>query len=402
MRRGLIAVSSILALALCGCGTKGAEESATVQVQPTVGFEESDRVVRDFASPIFSVNDTLPLLENGSVAGYVSINRVTRLGIWDWYNTEAVTNGVKYSYSVNFTLDLTESIGNYSDGVKLLSEAYLVDGNGNEIGKPCNVGWSGFETVAQLYQNSPSMTVEIGVQPNAEVSESVQLKLCVRTADGKEFTPILLGNDAISTAVEGPSVRTEAATVTSINGATYSIEIADVYDSYNPTTDSISKNKLERFYDFQYRVWYKTAPTVDREVLSFDSFNGNALQSKMVIGVQSDADSTVLYENDSRALWFMYSDSSKTTTYVSEGDLAIQPGYEAQYGANRKVPETTTTQPVYLRFRIEFPEEQKARSLQERLDFDGRFLVYQLPIGERSMMTVHESLQEENEDESDE
>lgn len=390
-------MKKFLTIALCsvlfitGCSKKNVESGGTETITPlNVGVIKSEIKVSDDSDIFFSSSDNIPIIRNHSICGLLKVNRITRLGIWDWYNQAAVTNGVKYSYSVNFTIDFSSSIKKTEDAVKILSSAYLVDGSGGVVGKPCEVGWSGFEKIAQLYDSSPSMTVEIGVQPERVLEENDSLELRLQTSDGAEFDPIFLRNEELVNAVEGPTLQTAEVDVESINGAIYSVGVANVFFGSNPTTAGSNDDDLKDYYDFSYSVWYKQAPSNSREVLCFDSYDGNALQTKLVLGVQSDVDSSLLYENDESALWFKFKDSSETESYVTTGDAAIKPGIEAQYSTNRLVPETTTVQPTYLRFRVEFPEEQKARSLQERLDFNGRFLVFQLPIGARELQSIYE------------
>lgn len=384
----------VLCFFICGCNKEAksdkVESSDVGETIATVGYETTDKVVTDSGDIFFDSGDTIPIVKDNKVAGTLKLNRITKLGIWDWYNQTAVTNGIKYSYAINFTIDFSESIKSADDNVKLISNAYLIDSSGNVVGKPCDVGWSGFEKVAQLYDSSPVMTVEIAVQPEQNITENTELELCIKTSDGKEFDPIILDGSELNNAVVGPSVKTVDADISSINGAIYTIRIDNVHFSVNPTTFGSNKDDLKQYYDFGYAVWYKQAPNNDREVLSFDSNDGNSLQTKIVIGVQSDVDDTILYEQDTHALWFKYRDSSETMSYVTTGDATVKPGIEAQYLTNRTVPITTTVQPTYLRFRIEFPEEQRARNLQERLDFDGRYLVFQLPIGTRTLPSVYD------------
>lgn len=79
----------------------------------------------------------------------------------------------------------------------------------------------------------------------------------------------------------------------------------------------------------------------------------------------------------------LYSDSSKTGSYVVRFPLALNCGETATVSTNRLIPSSTKDRPTYIRIVVKFPAEIKARSFEEVRAFSGRYLVYQIPLGVR-------------------
>lgn len=175
----------------------------------------------------------------------------------------------------------------------------------------------------------------------------------------------------------------DVAEIQSVNGAVYNLSFHDVYlESHEISNYEKIEDGSHSFYDFQYDVNYVSAPTNDTTVLTFDAFNNNAMVGSPIMEVYSDQDGTKLYdEYDVERL--LYSDSSKTGSYVVRFPLALNCGETATVSTNRLIPSSTKDRPTYIRIVVKFPAEIKARSFEEVRAFSGRYLVYQIPLGVR-------------------
>lgn len=387
----LIAISLLL---LSGCrGTASntttsdavandTESTDTVDYQDVFSVESTEvREVRDTQIQ-FKPGDTMPLMTNGEAVGSLYVNWVQRLGIWDFNNATACAVGSKSSYTINLHVDFTDTI---TDGeTKCLTiEGYLVNGKGEKVGSPCCVGWSGFPQVAQLYDRTKEVDVEVGIQPEILDETGCGIRLEVKDNDGNVYDPIMLSALFLAGAEQGVSIADTQRTVHCINGAAFTINVDEV--SINEVWGDNYDELLARYYDVDYRIVYDMAPGNDREDLQFDSNNGNALKTKLIMGVQADVDAVYTYEGDENAVRQLYADNLDefgvytTTTFPN---LAV--GASEVYTVNRKIPDTTGT-PGYVRIQFEFPEEAKVRSLEEMKSFDGRFCIIQQEITEREL-----------------
>ena len=134
-----------------------------------------------------------------------------------------------------------------------------------------------------------------------------------------------------------------------------------------------------------YDVKYVSYPTNEREVLTYDSFNGNALVTPPVIEVYSELDSTKLYDEVPTAERLLWSNRTTTASYVIPFPKTLFAGESTTVSSNRLIPETTKTQPTYVRIVLKFPTEIKGCSLEEIQKFSGRYLVYQIPLSVRQL-----------------
>ena len=133
---------------------------------------------------------------------------------------------------------------------------------------------------------------------------------------------------------------------------------------------------------------YLKKPIKNVDVAKFDEYKKMKMSSKLVVGVSSQSDKKILYNNYPKAKRFIYSnsvDEDDTEYYVATKDVYLGRGAQATYTDNRRVPSTATTKPEYLRFRVEFPEERAARTDDEMMKFNGRFIVYQIAPEERKL-----------------
>ena len=143
---------------------------------------------------MFEPGETIPILLDGAVKGYLDVNWVQRLGIWDSTNTTAVTVGVKNSYTINLHVDMSESIES-AESVILTVKPYTVDANWVVNGSPCCVGWSGFSQVAQLYDNTTAADIEVGVQPEVLDLTGSDVVLKLTDSAGNQYDDVVLSNN---------------------------------------------------------------------------------------------------------------------------------------------------------------------------------------------------------------
>lgn len=372
-------------LLLSGCGTEkndstentvSNDSDALLTSSGTNEFVKGSNLDLEFAP-----GETIPVLLDGDVTGYITVNWVQRLGIWDLQNAKAVTAGVKNSYTINMTVDFSQSIKSAQSRVVTILP-YLVDSAGNTIGNPCCVGWSGFSTTAQFYDKTTVTNVEIGVQPEQLNIDNAHIVLKLSDSLGNNYDDIALSNSYITSASDGQAlVASGSKTLHTINGGAFTISVPEVYVEEHTRGGDTAE---QTYCDFVYGVNYDSAPTNSREDLLFDSNKGNALHTKLVAYVTTDTDGTKLYDNVTDAERLKYSDMLETEEYVTTKYIDLNLAGNTSVQCNRVLP-TASGSPMYARVCFEFPEEKNARSLEEMKDFDGRFLVFQQKIGKRDL-----------------
>lgn len=329
---------------------------------------------------VFSEDDEIPLILNGSVKGYLRVNWVQRIGVWDWYNTNANVAGVKSSYTCNFHAVLNES---NTEPVTLQVSGNIFTKDKKCVGNPCSVGWTGFSKSAQFYDKTVETDFEIGIQPEVLDVSDCYTVFSIVDSDGNQYDDIMFDSGFLNSAEDGVGIETDGRTVHSINGAAFtvginSVSINDIYSVYEDTL-------LNRFYDLVVSINYNSAPANERESLLFDS-KSKALRAKQIIGICSSIDSNVVFDGDDNATRQIYVDDTDLfDVYTTTEFRNLNAGESATYTTNRILNSKET--PESVRVWIEFPEEAKARTLEEMKDFDGRFLVIQRSIEDRQMPT---------------
>ena len=367
---------------ISGCGNTfvSTNSNANNSQKEPIEWELTTETVSSTGLPVYTVEDTLPLLANSEQFGSMRINWIQKVGISDFNDTVAAVAGIDYSYSINLAVDMSDVI---SDGEELIVyvEPAIVTENGKTIGKKCNVGWTGFPKTAQLYDNSSVVNVEVGLQPEQAVADTDSLVFTVKDNKGRIYDNITLDAKCLETAEDtGITLSYDSKSIEAINGSVFSISVADV--SINSDTN-ISGELEERYYDVDYTVSYDKAATNEREDLLFDNTNGNRLRSQFTFNITSDVDDTLLYNTDTSAVRQLYNDSDlEKGCYVSTDYYDLDVGYHCDYTTNRVIPDTTVA-PKYVRLSFEFPDEAKARSLEEMRYFNGRFCVIQREITAR-------------------
>lgn len=340
------------------------------------------------AKELYGKDQTGIVLKDGKVSGKLKINFTEKLGIWDYNNTKVVAAGVKYGYAINLDLDMTELMSEV-DIATILVEPVLYNKAGEVIGGSANLGWSGFSTFAELYPSTPTCTLEVNLQPyvrNVPDGSYVGIRISDKLT-GVLYDELFYNLELLTTAKKGPSLLKENKTkvIKSINGAKYEFSILNAYCDENQV-DIDDRKTWAKFYDIKYHLKYTKKPTKkNREVANFDSFNKYKLNTSVVLGVNSDVDSTLLYYNTKNAARYIWSDRNDVELYVTTTKWPILPGKTASLWVNRMLPKTTTEEPTNIRIRVEFPEEADARTTSELSKFNGRYLVYQIEVTNRPL-----------------
>lgn len=336
---------------------------------------------------LYEFDETAALLKDGELFGTVTPNFCTRLGIWDWYNTTAVTLGIDYSYSLNMTVDVTPLLEEQETAV-LTPAVTIYNNEGKALSSGCEVGWSGFDTKAELYKKTPSTVLETGIQPTSLViDEGCYIGIIFSdSVSGKTFDQINFSYSLLENSIQGNTLKTfdERFEIKSINGATYEIVFNKVEhnDRYSETDGILSKIKTS-VYDIKYGVTYINAPTNDVSVSVFDSFSNNRLTPKLTFSVVADIDGTKLTTVDDKLRTLFINEKNKNYTKKYITALKAQSvGDSFYYNTNRVIGTSVSPANDYVRIILEFPEEQAARTLAQMKEFNGRHLVFQIPLTE--------------------
>lgn len=390
-----LAFIMLAAALLMGCSKNESKSEQNVMDQKefTSGVESSDpdyssgdvKFVHDVKSVVFSYKDSIPIIADGTVYGKLKIKQCEKLGIWDWTNKKAVKNNIHSSYTINLQYNLNKS-ADVADSRNFKCEAFMVGSGGDIVGSPCCVGWSGFSDETILLQDSLQGRLEVGVQPEQKMTKKMKLLLRVSDSEGTSYNDIIIGNRIFKDAVNGPSILKKGTkkNITSVNGAKYFVDI----DKVLCETQLDVNGNPDDFIVFRYSLGYLKKPTKKVKVAKFDEYNKNKMSSTLVVGVSSSGSNELLYSNYPKARWYLYSDSNNeedTEMYVTTSGVYIDAGIKATYLDNRPVSKTMPTRPEYVRLSVEFPEEQAARTPDQMMKFNGRFVVYQVIPAERRL-----------------
>lgn len=383
-------IASMILLSGCAHSQGSEETEAPVPVTEVVSnityaeTEEHIQITKNSAVK-FARGETVPIMLNGIVMGYLKINWVQKLGIFDLNNSNAVKSGVKFSYTMNFHIDFTESFGDQIQKV-IYVEPYLMK-KGDTVGRPCCVGWSGFETALELHDQTTSGNCEIGLQPEIKSIKGCSLVLKISDDSGNQYDDVALSMKYLTKAEKGPKLLTakSAAKITCINGGVFSLKIGSVYNE-NHYADSGAYSEILPFFDYSYKIKYLKAPTSNKKDLIFDSANGNKLRTKFITYVTSDVDSTKLYKGDIYAVRSIYHNKDEYVPYVTRKFGLLKVGKTKKVTDNKQLSDGSGT-PKYVRICFEFPEECDARTLKQMKNFKGRFVVFQAVVKERKLKT---------------
>lgn len=390
-KRRYIFLGVVMMLGLLGCGqeeiTTLPDDSSTAVESPVMtdaNGDTADDVADDVTEEIqttslkqcedmlFSYKDMLPIIVDGKTLAFAKINQLERVGIYDWYNSKAVEKNIKHSYSLNL------SIINKEDSILTVTVTpTLINKQNTEVSSKCKVGWTGFGESAEFYEKG-NIPIEVGLQPEVRSEKNLRLKLVFNTSAG-DSEPIIISNKIFDHVVKGASLKEsgDETKITSVNGAKYAFVIGKVYREQN-----IMDLNTVTAIEFDNSIKYLKAPTKKLEVSMFDSKKKHAMYANLMIGMQTQHNSNLTYDNDDNACRPDYF-GGFTDYYASVPDKTLTVGKSVKYHLNRKLSEGYENE-RFVRFCVEFPEDAKVASLEEMLKFNGRFIVYQCEAHKRT------------------
>jgi hypothetical protein len=391
MRKLLFVVAACLMLT--GCDLLGADsDNAVVLTTPTPTVAVTEKPEKEY----YSVGEKVKIKDDdGSVIGTFKLNQVEKEKINDWKNAKAVQNDVNYSYSTNVTVDFSKSSSSFAS-LTVNCEPQIVFNDGEVKSSTCDVGWSGFASKAELYSNHPKKTIEIGVQPEEKVRKGCILQFVLRDQNNNVLKVIKYKYKVLKKARKGAKLLSgkDVAKITSKNGAKFSVSIRNVYfenhEIVAPGEEKSINDAAEtaNFFDVVYRVSALTKPKNSSFVKNITTYRGkSALLSNFTLGLDTMNASSVSYNPVKNATRNIYSNDAATEYYVSS-KLEVPFGYHTDIITNRQASDTDSYKPSYVRIRLEFEEEANARSEKKRMRFNGRYVVFQVKIGERKLKVL--------------
>lgn len=334
---------------------------------------------------MYSVSNKSLIMENGKLYGYLKFNFVQKLGIWDWYNQEVIKNGIRVSYAVNLNINM-KPLMDTANSALIIADVSIVNPDGKEVSKNVNIGWSGFDQVAELYTSDYNKNIEICLQPTTvTIPSNSKIKISLKdSVSGKKFDDIFYSLDLLRNAEQGSSIKTidKATVINSINGAKYSIKFELAEQNKRLLMDASKMN----LYDIEYIIKYLKKPTNKRNVTIFDSFDHQNISPYLMFDVKADVDQTPCSDVAETALENIDGDWLKYVTKTKSFSV----GNAYQYRTNRIISHDVSPANEYIRIFLQFPEERAARSDKEMKYFNGRYIVYQLKISKHKFRHLEE------------
>lgn len=389
-----LALSMIASLTACN-GSKG-QTTEPVAVESNVDFAVSDTqaIVKGTSIGGYKLREMAPLVRDGKTHGWVTLNQVEHLGIFDWTSSKAVDSGIKHSYTMNFKVDFLDMLSN-GDMLTVYLKPVLVRGE-KVIGNPCIVGWSGFPETAVFDKNTSSTYVEYGVQPLVRSLRKAKLVLNVSDSNGNEYDPIVYDGSVITKARKGKNLITDSTSViiTGASKARYKVSINTPYveECFTEKVDDIYDRKYSKYFDtrnalvFKYRVDYLSKPKTDLQVSNIDrSKKDSLLSTNLKIRVNSDNDKTDYYNNDLSIAHWKYRNGTAMSVVSVRDRYKIHVGKYAAYTCNRLVSNAFAANAQNVRFYVELESEALAMTPEQLMKFNGRFIVFQRPIMSRTV-----------------
>lgn len=353
------------------------EDSSCRKLSYTVKDELS---ISPYEEPIYSWGESAALIADGIYYGTLGIRQVELLGIWDWYNSSAIRYGVRNSYSFNLVFDLGDYLSNRLTA-KIVPTISLVDSLGGVVGSACSVGWSGFDEQLEVYQGDKIKAVEVGMQPyTSSIHGDYRLKIeLVDTASDVKFDTVYYDITPLKHAKQGAKLRTanDLVKLVSICGAEYQFSFTRIEDNLRADTEAYYMDDRVRVFDINYVFEYLKKPDNNRGVTRFDSFTKNKANPELSFYLVSSL-------NDTKC-------TTKASTARIEKDYQlydyVTPATPLGVGQSLKMRTNLVniledSIGEYVRIVVEFPEERAVRTDDEMLDFDGRYVIYQLGLSE--------------------
>ena len=150
---------------------------ATTEEQPFTKFETQPiELATEEPNLRYQSGQDAYILKDGKQEGTMHFNLTQRLGIWDYGNPTVVSNGIYYSYAFNLKLDFTQYFSQV-ESAKIEVKPELVNSKGEIIGEIANIGWSGFDQIAEIYRSGPVKNIEVCLQPTQDFSESLFISM---------------------------------------------------------------------------------------------------------------------------------------------------------------------------------------------------------------------------------
>ncbi len=341
-----------------------AEDAGSNTVQSDTELNVGDPISKS-AEVIFSPKDLIPVIVNGKTIAYARINQLERVGIYDWYNNVAVKKNIRHSYSLNLSITNSTDM-NLTIGVT----PTLVDKQNSNVSSKCNVGWTGFGEEAEFYGKG-EIPIEVGFQPEITDENGIKLQLVFNTSEGNS-DPVIISDKIFKHVVKGPSLLEsgDETQITSVNGAKYIFTLGKVYIEPN-LVDLTERTAVE----FDNSIKYLKKPQKKRQVAIFDSKKKYAMYASLLIGMQTQHSEELNYDGNYTALRKDYY-GEYTDDYASITDKVLKVGRGVRYHLNRFVTSDLANE-KFVRFWVEFPDEADVSTLEEKLKFNGRFVVYQ-------------------------
>ncbi len=322
-----------------------------------LSYEVKDELsVSPYEEPIYSWGESAALIADGVYYGTLGIRQVELLGIWDWYNSSAIRYGVRNTIS-------------------------LVNSLGDVVGSSCSVGWSGFDEQLEVYQGDKIKAVEVGMQPyTSSIHGDYRLKIeLVDTASDVNFDTIYYDITPLKHAKQGAKLRTanDLVKLVSICGAEYQFSFTRVEDNLRADTEAYYVDDRVRVFDINYVFKYLKKPDNNRGVTRFDSFTKNKANPELSFYLVSSLNDT---KCTTRASTARIEKDYQLYDYVTPATpLGVGQSLEMRTNLVNVLEDSIGE---YVRIIAEFPEERAVRTDEEMLDFDGRYVVYQLGLSE--------------------
>lgn len=390
----ILSIMLTCCLILTGCGLGNDKEgSYDTDEAVVVSNYEPQTYKYTYKSPsltVYAYGDTIPLISDGKVMAFIKINQITKLNIQDWSNKDAVKNSIKHSYAINITIRPTENLEQDGDCV-IDMYPYLVTKKGKVIGKPAYVGWSGFPEAAEFLNGVEEVTIEKAFQPMTAKESNSRIKLEFSSSSGISFDDIYIGSKALNKAKSGNSVHNASETlkITSVSGAKYSLKFSNL--EYDSILDDYSNNVIGLC--FNEKIKYLTKPSKKAKVLRFDSKKGY-MYTNQDMRIQTDSTAESLSNRLTYPQRHLYVNSEEYEYFSTEMKEVVAFGKSDRSLQVWELPNTATN-PKYVRFYLEFPEESQAlHSVEEILNLKTRYIVVQGKVKKHVLPSYAEYISE--------
>ena len=322
---------------------------------------------------IYNYNDTIPLISEGKVMAFLNINQITKLNIQDWSNKEAVKNDIKHSYAINITIRPTENLEQNGDCV-IDMYPYLVNKKGKVTGKPAYVGWSGFPESAEFLNGVKEVTIEKAFQPMVVKENNSRIKLEFSSSSGIPFDDVYISIKALQKAKKGNGVYNASKTlkIKSVSGAQYSLKFSNL--EYDSIMDGYGNEVVGLC--FNEKIQYLAKPSKKAKVSRFDS-KKDYMYTYQSMQIQTDMTSEILGHKLIGPQRHLYINSKEFEYFATEMPEVVSFNKSVRALQVWQLPNVATN-PKYVRFYLEFPEESQAlKTKEEILKLKTRYIVVQ-------------------------